>query len=121
MSFKSIHSFEKRKEESDRIISKYPDRIPIICEKSSSTKDNDIPTIDKIKYLVPINLTMGQFIYVIRSRMKLRAEKAIFIFVGNTIPSSTSDLQTLYSRYKDKDGFLYMYYSGENTFGNKFA
>ena len=117
MSFKSTHSFESRKKESERIITKYPDRIPLICERIIGSKDSDIPIIDKIKYLVPINLTMGQFIYVIRSRMKLRSEKAIFLFVSGSIPSGTMDINSLYEKYKDKDGFLYLQYSGENTFG----
>lgn len=32
-SFKNSYSLEERKLESDRIRSKYPDRIPVICEK----------------------------------------------------------------------------------------
>lgn len=29
---------------------------------------------------------MGQFVYVVRKRIKLSAEKAIFVFVKNTLP-----------------------------------
>ena len=32
-SFKNNHPFLKRKEESDRILAKYPDRVPVICER----------------------------------------------------------------------------------------
>jgi hypothetical protein len=38
------------------------------------------------RYLVPADLTVGQFVYVIRKRIKLSAEKAIFIFVDNVLP-----------------------------------
>jgi GABA(A) receptor-associated protein len=38
------------------------------------------------RYLVPADLTVGQFVYVIRKRIKLNAEKAIFIFVDNVLP-----------------------------------
>ena len=38
MKFKSEHSFEGRKAESDRIREKYPDRIPVICEKIEKSK-----------------------------------------------------------------------------------
>ncbi|RZS09093.1 hypothetical protein BHM03_00040134, partial [Ensete ventricosum] len=38
------------------------------------------------RYLVPADLTVGQFVYVVRKRIKLSAEKAIFIFVKNTLP-----------------------------------
>jgi len=35
---------------------------------------------------VPADLTVGQFVYVIRKRIKLSPEKAIFIFVNNVLP-----------------------------------
>ncbi|KAL8346550.1 hypothetical protein RB598_000447 [Gaeumannomyces tritici] len=76
--FKDEHPFEKRKAEAERIRQKYADRIPVICEK---VEKSDIATIDKKKYLVPADLTVGQFVYVIRKRIKLSPEKAIFIFV----------------------------------------
>lgn len=117
MKFKSQYSFQARLKESSRINVKYPDRIPIICEKSTDVKNTDIPDIDKSKYLVPIDLTISQFLHVIRNRIKLPAEKAIFLFVGGTIPSSSATVSEIYSHYKDADGFLYITYSGENVFG----
>ena len=38
------------------------------------------------RYLVPADLTVGQFVYVVRKRIKLGAEKAIFVFVKDTLP-----------------------------------
>jgi len=69
------------------------------------------------RYLVPSDLTVGQFVYVIRKRIKLSPEKAIFIFVGNVLPPTASMMSTVYESNKDEDGFLYITYSGENTFG----
>ncbi|KAB5569054.1 hypothetical protein DKX38_002847 [Salix brachista] len=107
-SFKQEHDFEKRRAEAARIREKYPDRIPVaglalilygfdmkivgfvdnvIVEKAERS---DIPNIDKKKYLVPADLTVGQFVYVIRKRIKLSAEKAIFIFVDNVLPPTDS-------------------------------
>jgi GABA(A) receptor-associated protein len=40
------------------------------------------------RYLVPSDLTVGQFVYVIRKRIKLSPEKAIFIFVKNVLPAT---------------------------------
>lgn len=40
------------------------------------------------RYLVPADLTVGQFVYVIRKRIKLSPEKAIFIFIDNKLPPS---------------------------------
>lgn len=62
-------------------------------------------------------MTIGQFIYVIRKSMKLTPEKALFVFVGETLPATSTLVSELYRDYRDEDGFLYMIYSGESTFG----
>ncbi|KAG4929213.1 hypothetical protein JHK85_046718 [Glycine max] len=132
---------ERRQAESARIRDKYPDRIPVrflyrlfgclhfletlllrcshcvqvIVEKAERS---DIPDIDKKKYLVPADLTVGQFVYVVRKRIKVSAEKAIFVFIYNTLPPTAALMSSIYEENKDDDGFLYMTYSGENTFGS---
>ena len=113
-SFKEEHPLEKRKAEAERIRAKYPDRVPVICEKADRS---DIPDIDKKKYLVPADLTVGQFHYVIRKRIKLAPEKALFLFCSNSIPPNAALMSTVYEEQKDEDGFLYVEYSGESTFG----
>merc|ERR1712216_971310 len=74
--FKDEHPFEKRVEEADKIRKKHADRIPVICEKAEGS---DILEIDRKKYLVPQELTVGQFVYVVRKRLRLPPEKAIFL------------------------------------------
>jgi GABA(A) receptor-associated protein len=113
-SFKKEHPQDKRTAEAKRIRSKYPDRIPVICEKANGSS---IPDIDKKKYLVPSDLTVGQFVYVIRKRIKMSSEKAIFIFINNVLPPTAALMSSIYEEQKDEDGFLYITYSGENTFG----
>jgi GABA(A) receptor-associated protein len=114
--FKSQHSIQERCEEALRIMQKYPQRIPIICERSTSTT-SDCPIIDKNKYLVNNELTIGQFIYVIRKRMQISSDKALFIFINGYIPPSSQCIGDIYCFHKDQDGFLYITYSFENTFG----
>lgn len=104
----------KRREESTRILAKYPDRIPVIVEKNHK---GQVPDIDKCKFLVPIDLTVGQFVYVVRKRIKLAPEKAIFLFIKNTLPPTSQLMSAIYEEYKSEDGFLWVTYSGENTFG----
>jgi GABA(A) receptor-associated protein len=113
MLYKHQLSFENRCCETRRVLQKYPDRVPIICEKAN----RNVPDLDNKKYLVPSELTVGHFMFVIRKRMKIRPEEAIFLFVGNNIPPSSYNIGDLYHQYKDNDGFLYMQYSKENTFG----
>lgn len=107
---------EKRQAEAARIAQRFKDRVPVICEK---VENSDIPEIDKRKYLVPVDLTVGQFVYVIRKRIKLPSEKAIFIFVNDILPPTAALISTIYEEHKDEDGFLYVLYSGENTFGEE--
>lgn len=78
---------------------------------------------------------MGQFVYVIRKRIKLSPEKAIFIFVDEVLPPTAALMSSIYDQHKDLDQFLYITYvlshplspelgtdsrrySGENTFGS---
>ena len=108
-------SFDERLIESTNIKKKYPTRIPIIVERYNKCKN--INDIDKNKYLVPDDLTLGQFIFTIRKRLKLTPEKALFVFVNNSVMPSSLLIKEIYEKNKDKDGFLYMNYTGENTFG----
>lgn len=113
-SFKGNFPLQKRTNESTLIRKKYPDRIPVIVEKVGTS---DIPDIDKKKYLVPSDLTVGQFQFVIRKRINLKPEQAIFVFVNNSLPSTEKLMTIVYEEHKDEDGFLYVKYSGENAFG----
>jgi|TARA_B110000881_G_C18183202_1_gene321138 GABA(A) receptor-associated protein len=114
MRFKNDNEFNLRKLESDKITNKYPNRIPIIIEKAEKCILNDI---DKTKYLAPKDLNMNQFIYVIRKRIKLDNSQSIFFIVGNNVCPSNVPLSSIYEEYKDEDGFLYIIYTSENTFG----
>ena len=114
-SFKSKNTFEKRKTESNKIVIKYVDRIPIIVEVSD--QDSKTLTLDKSKYLVPFDLTVGQFMFVIRKRLKIEAEKALFLFFNNTLQPASTPVSNVYKEYKDKDGFLYAIISLESVFG----
>jgi GABA(A) receptor-associated protein len=113
--YKAKHSFETRFAEARKIRESFPGRIPVIIEKASRT--GEIPTIDKNKFLVPADLTLGQFIYVVRKRMCLGPEKALFLFVNNSLPPTGVLMRELYAQYADEDGFMYATYGGENTFG----
>lgn len=113
--FKKLNSFETRVDESSRICKKHPDRVPIIVCKNS--KDIKLADIDKQKFLVPRDMTIGQFIYVIRKRIKLKPEQALFVLVNNSLQPTNKILDIIYNDCKDEDGFLYIVYSSENTFG----
>ena len=115
-SFKKKHTFEQRKQESTKIIAKYEDRIPIIVFKDPKCKN--LEEINKNKFLAPTDLTLGQFLCVIRKRINLDEAQALFVFVEeSTLAPTSQTIGNLYENHKDEDGFLYMLYCSENVFG----
>lgn len=90
---------------------KYPDRFPIIVEKAKNCKD--LQDIDKKKYLVPKDLTVGQFTYIIRKRLKLDPSQALYLYCNNTLPATGQ----LMANVCNQDDFTYFIYATENTFG----
>eukprot|EP01116_Phalansterium_solitarium_P020334 TRINITY_DN5968_c0_g1_i1.p1 TRINITY_DN5968_c0_g1~~TRINITY_DN5968_c0_g1_i1.p1 ORF type:complete len:121 (-),score=31.74 TRINITY_DN5968_c0_g1_i1:196-558(-) len=112
--FRSEHTFEKRLEVAGKIRSKYPDRIPVIVEKASKS---NAPEIDKKKFLVPADLTVSKLAFEIRRHLKLSPEHGMFLFINDTLPPNAAVLQQIYDKYKNADGFLYVTYASENTFG----
>ena len=113
--FREERTFEQRCEEANNVFRKYPSRIPIICERQPGC--TRLPPLDKRKYLVPNDLTVAQFIFVIRKRMTLDAAHALFVSVNGSIPPSAVTIGSLHNTHRDEDGFLYMQFMGENTFG----
>ena len=73
-----------------------------------------VNVLTQSKFLVPSELYVGQLLYVVRKRMKLLPTQSIFFFVENMISSSSTLVSALKSH---ADGFLYIEYDQENTFG----
>merc|ERR1712037_202218 len=114
--YKEEHPFEKRRAEGEKIRRKYPNRVPVIVEKAPKARLGDL---DKKKYLVPSDLTVGQFYFLIRKRISLRPEDALFFFVNNTFPPTSATMVALYQEHHEEDFFLYIAYSDESTYGEQ--
>ena len=101
--FINRYSFFERTGETSRIMKRYPDRFPVICEKN--IYDVTCPDIDKHKYLVPYNITVGQFMYVIRKQIRLPSSDTLFMFVGSerTILSPNTEMSEAYYRFRNID------------------
>merc|ERR1712235_180675 len=99
--FKEDHTLDQRCQESNKIRQKYPDRIPVIVQK---VEGSNIEKIDKRKYLVPADITAAQFMWIIRKRINLPSERAIFLFVDKMVPQS----RTLLNLFCLNESFLTM-------------
>jgi GABA(A) receptor-associated protein len=105
----------ERIKKSQLILEKYPDRVPLIIQPSKT--DRDAYPIDKSKYITPRDLTLLQLQQIIRKRIHFPPEKAMFMFINNKIYPITSVIGPVYDTNKDSDGFLYITYCQESTFG----
>lgn len=102
---------QERIDTSNKIMQKYTNRVPIIVDCT-----NDIE-IDKKKYIVSIDLTIGEFLYTIKKRIKLEPHESIFLLTNNMLLNNTETINSVYSKFKAVDGFLYIIISKENVFG----
>lgn len=116
--FKDRYDLYERTEEYNRINHKFPEKIPIICEIDPKDNQIDRTNFTRNKYLVDKDLTIGQFMYVVRKRIKVPPEKALFLSVGNgVIPPTGEMMSSVYQKHKDIDFFLYFSIHSESTFG----
>ena len=101
------------KEISNNLKIKYPDRCPciVVYDEKILIKNN------KIKYLVPNNITFGQFIYIIRKNINIYYTQSLFVFAKNTLIPSNLLFSEVYNKYKDKNNILICTVLLENTFG----
>lgn len=105
---------EDRKNQALDIIKKYPERCPVIVTKDPTCS---LPSLSTHKFLVPRDITVSQFIHTIKNRNKIDASVALFVFINNTMPSTSQRMGNIYKKYKSDDYFLYIQYTSENTFG----
>lgn len=111
--FKS-QPFEERVKQFQKVMETHPNKIPVILEKANTA---EVPDVDRNKYLLPREFTVANFLDVIRKRTNLGKEQAIFIYVNGTVPASNAMFGSIYEQHKDPDGFLYIVYTGESSFG----
>ncbi|XP_072589833.1 microtubule-associated protein 1 light chain 3 gamma [Vulpes vulpes] len=105
-----------RQEEVAGIRAKFPNKIPVIVERYP--REKFLPLLDKTKFLVPQELTMIQFLSIIRSRLVLGATEALYLLVNNrSLVSMSMTMAEVYRDYKDEDGFVYMTYASQEMFG----
>ncbi|VDP45088.1 unnamed protein product [Schistosoma mattheei] len=97
------------------LVMQFDDLRNVVVERH---RHSQIPDIDKHKFLVPDDVTVAQFMWIIRKRIDISSEKALFLFVEKNMPQTSATIGQLYHNFHDDDGFLYISYSGENSFGS---
>jgi microtubule-associated protein 1 light chain len=106
------------KKKIEEMLNKHPNRVPIIIS-STSFKEHG-----QHRFIVPNNITVSEFMKILRNKVSLKQEEAIFIFVKDkslnndaVIVPSSSSIESIYNQYKDNNMVLNLIYEKEAVFG----
>ena len=113
--FTKYHTFNKRKAVATKISEIYSDRVAVVIDRLN----DETPNISRTKYLVARNSSFDNFTCNVRKHItKIDSRQGLFFFVnGTTLIPNGAEMSTIYNRYKNEDGFLYLTYALENTYG----
>jgi GABA(A) receptor-associated protein len=113
----------KLSEEAQRMKTRYPDRVPVLCERCAGAR-SDLPDIERKKFVVPHSMLFGEFKYIVHKQVAqaargLPVDETIYLFVGEPglQPKTSATMGDLAKSHGSEDGFLYVRYTAENTLG----
>ena len=114
--FKKLNkSVESRKSQCIKIKNQFTDKVPVICERDPKS---NLPDLDKHKYIVPNDLTVEQFILMIKRRMDMGPfpiDQLYLIVNEKDFISGDILMSEIYNKYKNyQDDLLYIRYSDNN-------
>ena len=124
--FSERYTFEQRCTQSAKIRLQYPDHVLLIVEAAPTTNGANKTNVEivnqniKTKYIVPNEHTVGRFLASFRKNVVLSENQAIYLLtLVNTTPALNMTMSQLDQKYRSEDGFLYLIYTAENTFGKE--
>lgn len=107
---------EKSNREVEAIRHRFPNKVPLYVTRY--VRDREVPVLGRTKFLVPQELTMSQFLYIIRTKMKLRDSQALYLLVNDKVLASHSmTMAQAYQQFRSHDGYLHITYAAQQVFG----
>jgi len=129
--YRNAHSFEKRRDITNKIMSKFIDRIPVLVF-SLDGANTDKPAS---KFVVRRSDIFFNFIRMAKDYLKdiIQPDEysSTFVFVekeysnpytkicsyNHMMPNTSETMGNIYNTYVNPDGFLYLYFGKENVYG----
>ena len=111
-----LASLEQRKKDCAKIMSIYPNKIPVVIDKNPNFPNS--VNITKNKLIISEDFTVSELLKtIIQKYLPINSEQDITLYVtpANIPISASGDMKTFYKTYKDEDGFLYLKYSTKTS------
>lgn len=112
--FKGNSLLTQRTQETKKLGKEYPEKIPVILIRAR----NCMYCLASQKFLVPIDMTMMEFVGKLRRNLFMPAHHGLYFIVsGNRVPALPVSMGQLYGEHSDEDGFLYILYTDQEDKG----
>tara|TARA_B100000900_G_scaffold384321_1_gene373046 strand:- start:188 stop:598 length:411 start_codon:yes stop_codon:yes gene_type:complete len=110
------YSKNQRLKYANDMLEKHPNRVPIIVKFYDNIKYH----LNNPYFMCKKNITISEFLLIIRKRLKINKNVAIFLFLDNNIlPSISNRIEEIYNKHHDPDtNDLVVYITLENCFGS---
>jgi GABA(A) receptor-associated protein len=95
----------------EEVIRRHPNRVPVKIDENS---DFDI---ERRKYLIPRDMTLGNFVSYLRKHIKINKHEAMFVLIDGILPPVSATFESLYITHVNEDRLLHIILKRENTFG----
>jgi GABA(A) receptor-associated protein len=92
------------------MIYKYPDKKPLIFHNENE---------DDVKMMADQNMSFAELVYNFRKKKELKPEQALFFFIDSKLLPNHLTVSQIHELYQSRDGFVYVNFYYENTFGMK--
>tara|TARA_B100001964_G_scaffold43024_1_gene47805 strand:- start:462 stop:791 length:330 start_codon:yes stop_codon:yes gene_type:complete len=97
------------------ILKKHPNKVPLVIHHDKNKKKLH-------KFIIPSDSSIMDLLYIVRKRVNLDSEQALYIYVNapngksNLLPTNLI-LSSVYEENKLDNGLLHLIYAEENVFG----
>ncbi|KAI5858878.1 autophagy protein Atg8 ubiquitin like protein [Tricharina praecox] len=87
-----------------------------MLEHARSTQRHRLELVSSV-FLCPPDLRLSEFMYNVRRKTKMPANIAVFLMADGLLVSLATTMGELYQQARDDDGWLYIVWTEESTFG----